>query len=219
MKRLATILLCLFIFQSLGAQEKLIYREKVEQRISTIEVSRELNGNFPTIQIAMSYGVSCTVLNDSEQSTLSVKYTDKPNDTMYVATRLINVISIEGIFKGKPISKVLQIDSRPVYAYPEWSFQQFVVTGSIRKPIFFWFFVAEDAAVRLMTACGVGRETIDTSNGQMDADKIKMNLPGFASVYWSAFYWYRPSDGVFLRSEIKHDLSAPLTIVELIKDF
>lgn len=52
-----------------------------------------------------------------------------------------------------------------------------------------------------------------------EAMRVRVSPWGLLSLFWSSLYWFRPSDGAFLRYEAVRGLpGTPKTVVELIEE-
>jgi hypothetical protein len=210
------LMLCVHV---IGAQNKLIYRERTGQKTATVEVWEEQESGGTLLRSTMSYGESYAIWNDDEMATTCFSYGNKDQDTAYTASREGNAIRLEGTLRGTPFVRRSTIDARPLYESVERSLQGFAISGS-RATISFWIVLPTEAIVFLLTARREGREVVDVGGRSVDAEKVKVSLPGLASILWSSLYWYRPDDGTFLRSESVRSIGIagmPKTVLELIE--
>jgi hypothetical protein len=210
------LLLCL---QPAHAQNLLVYREQTGTRVARVEVSEQELGQELLLRTVISYGESYAIQNNRDMSTLSFTYGNTSDNTSYRATREGNEIRMEGILKGKPFSKVSRIDANPLYESVERSLQGFALSGSTQT-VNFWMVLPTEAMVFQMVARREGRETVEVAGEQVSAEKVKISLRGLAALLWSSLYWYRPTDGTFLRSEAVRGIGiigVPKTVLELVE--
>jgi hypothetical protein len=211
--------LVLLSFRSVGAQNKLIYREQTGQQTARIEVWEERDTGSLLLRTIVSYGESYAIRNDDTLATMSFAYGNTSQNTSYTASREGDSIRLEGILKGKAFTRVSRIDARPLYESVERSLQGFAISGS-SQTLDFWIVLPTEAMVFQLTARREGRETVDVDGKQVEAEKVKVSLPGLASILWNSLYWYRPTDGTFLRSETVRGIGligTPKTVLELIE--
>jgi hypothetical protein len=218
MSRLAAACLFVLCLQSAGAQGLLVYREQTGSRVARVEVSEQQEGEYLLLRTVMSYGESYAIRNGCNMSTLSFTYGNTSDNTSYTATREGSSIRMQGTLKGKPFSRVSRIDTSPLYESVERSLQGFAVSGSTQT-ISFWMVLPMDAMVFRLTARREGRELVDFAGERVSAERVKVSLPGLAALLWSSLYWYRPTDGTFLRSEAVRGIGIglPKTVLELVE--
>ena len=100
----------------------------------------------------------------------------------------------------------------------EWSLQPFAVSGS-SEPLLFWVVQPYDGQAFLMQAREEKAEDIPVDGRTLEARRVKVSPWGILSLFWSSLYWFRLSDGTFLRYEAVRGLpGTPKTVVELIEE-
>jgi hypothetical protein len=80
----------------------------------------------------------------------------------------------------------------------------------------FWLINADECEIHEMEAVPVGMENISLMGAPVQARKIRVNLTGFASLFWSALYWFGPADGPYLRYETTEGPGGPKLVIELV---
>jgi hypothetical protein len=209
-------LLCL---HPVGAQNRLIYREQTGQQTARVEVWEEKDTEGLLLRTVMSYGETYAIRNDFDMGTLSFTYGNTEQKTFYTAAREGNAIRLNGTLRGKPFSRLSRIDTRPLYESPERSLQGFAISGS-SGTLDFWIVLPTEALIFQLVAKREGRELVEVDGEMVSAERVKVSLPGIASIVWSSLYWYRPTDGTFLRSEAVRGIGligTPKTVLELIQ--
>ena len=58
-------------------------------------------------------------------------------------------------------------------------------------------------------------DTISINGKEVEAVYITVSLTGLLSIFWTGKYWYRKSDGVFLRYKGKSGPGTGVSIMEL----
>ena len=117
-------------------------------------------------------------------------------------------------FKGKEITKELKIDNRPWYQAWNLSFSRFVLSGRGRQE--FWTLRDSDLKEFVMVVIRENEEVIELNGQAVEAVKVKVTLNNWMSKFWKVHYWFRKSDGVFLRYEgANGPPGTPLTVTEL----
>jgi hypothetical protein len=198
------------------AQNRLIYRESTGQKVVFIEVWEERHAENQVLHSVMSNGEAYDIQNDSGMATVVFTYENTGQKTFYKASRENDTVRFEGILMGKPFDLAARIDERPLYQSVERSLQGFAISGS-SATVNFWIVLPSDAKVFQLEARREGKEVVEVSGQRVEAERVKVSLPGIASIFWSSLYWYRSADGTFLRSECVRGLfGTPLTVLELV---
>lgn len=131
-----------------------------------------------------------------------------------IAAREGNTIRIQGIRFGKEYSEVVAIDDRPWYQPLSFSLGKFL--SSADNHTSFWVIRADKIDVITLTAEKLGVEELLVNGTKEKAQKVKVRAEGFYSSFWSAAYWYRKSDNLFLRYQSVHGLpGTDETVIEL----
>ena len=99
----------------------------------------------------------------------------------------------------------------------EWELADYAVSGST-QPLVFWVVNPFEARAYQMQAIGESREVIDDNGKSLTAARVRVRPNGFLAPFWSTLYWFRPSDGRFVRYEGVRGLpGTPKTTVELLR--
>ena len=134
---------------------------------------------------------------------------DKKNDTDIKAVREGNSILVGGRFKGKEFKKEHGIDDRPWHQLFTWELDYFV--RSNEKRIEFWALRPEDpASSGILVAYKEKEEKIAIAGVETDTYNVKVTLGGLLSIFWTGDYWYRKSDGFYVRSKPTGDVFVEL---------
>lgn len=104
------------------------------------------------------------------------------------------------------------IDDAPWYQFVEVSFRPWILSGEKNRGIF-WIIQPGVMALHRMVAKKEGEETLEIGGKRIPAVKVRMTLPGAASAFWGAWYWFDKS-GIFLRYEGIRIVGQPKTFVE-----
>jgi hypothetical protein len=213
------ILLSLLVLPPLRAasQSRLVYRERTGDKVVRIEVWEERSPDGLILRSLMSNGDVYSIADDTSLATLSLAYANAAARTAYTATRRANTIRIEGIVKGKAVSRVVAIDSRPWYESVERSFQDLVISRSF-PDLRFWTVLPAEGQVFLLNARREKTETVVVNGEEVETVRIRVNAIGLLSWFYWYNYWYRATDGTFLKSEgIRSGWGSPITAMELVE--
>ncbi len=152
-----------------------------------------------------------------DHSTVRWEFRNPGMETDLVVEREGNLLVARGKFKGKEVTREFKVDSLPWYQFIEVSLAAFVRSDEEKTE----FWIIEPLNLKPYKMVALKQETGDlTVNGrEVEAVRIKVTLPGMASLFWSSHYWYRKTDGVYLRFEgARGGPGTPKTIVELISE-
>jgi hypothetical protein len=201
-----------------GAEGGWIYRDLTGKLVTIIHLEEETHGDEVTIHSTLSDGDLHNVEMDASRATFHYYYESPERNTAYSATREGNEILLQGTLKGQRLSRRVAIDSHPWFQSMEWSLQPLVVSGSSR-PLVFWVVNPFEGRLYLMQAREEQSEEIPVDGRTLEAMRVRVRPWGILSAVWSSLYWFRPSDGAFLRYEAVRGLpGTPKTVVELIKE-
>lgn len=139
-------------------------------------------------------GVTTTAVNSPDGQTLRFTIDDDKNNIHMKTEKAENDIFSLGVFKGNTISKTVKPEEgKPLYQYI------FVQGGSFAlskdKSLEFAMVRPFDFEVFIMKLEKKGNETIDVLGKPTETVKVEMRMAGFLSVFWSADFWFRISDG------------------------
>jgi hypothetical protein len=128
-------------------------------------------------------------------------------------------IVLSGSSKGKPVEKRFAADG------PAWNqlFQMglgpFVLSG--RKDSSFRSIGTQgpgELKIGKMSVTRRGEEEIEINGQKVAAVRVRISLSGLLAIFWHGDYWYRRSDGLFLRYRGKNRSGGPIAVSELIAE-
>ena len=144
------------------------------------------------------------------------KFTQKDSSTN-IDLSIIKVgrnIILKGISGEKVIDTIIKIDGSPWKQSMSYSLSEFAL-GNIEK-IEYWIIRLDKLKGEKMLAEKVGTEYISIKDKLYHAVKVKISAAGLRSKFWSGHYWFRVSDGLFLKYEGWNGLpGSTKTIIEL----
>ena len=152
---------------------------------------------------------------DKSLRTLWWQFRDTGKDTDIRAVRMGDRIEIKGTMNGEPVERTDQIDAAPWYQSLERSLEPLALgkRGAVEQ---FWVVQPDTLAARKIQAQNEGVDRLQIEGKTVSAARVKISLPGFLALFWSSRYWYRMSDGKFVRFEGLHGPpGTPLTTVVL----
>lgn len=166
-----------------------------------------------TIQMLYSTKNEVSITHtDQALATIQWKKKNSTQKTAINVQRRGDEIHIKGTFNGSPIDTKVAIDETPWYQATTWSLRNFVLSKDTSKV--FWTIRATSLKPYKVVATKLGEETLEGKSGENQAIKVELRIQGLLSHFWKSHYWFRKSDGVFLRFEGVTGLpGSPLAIV------
>lgn len=210
MKRILTsLIICtLLLTLPLNADtiiKQRVYQETIEGTVTThrftihtsesgcfIELTSETDGQ-PMMQ---------TFRLDPKLDTMEWNY-DAPHDRIKLnALRKGDMIRFTGTDRGEAVNKTFELDGLPWNQTFNIGLEQFVMSGK-NSMIFKAIGVGGRGHLKI-TRFKVKRKNIETitlttMKRPIDAVHVTISLTGLLSIFWTGKYWYRKSDGAFLR--------------------
>ncbi|MDP8202619.1 MAG: hypothetical protein P9M11_10840 [Candidatus Tenebribacter burtonii] len=143
------------------------------------------------------------------------KYThkDSTRNIDLTAIKYGKNIILKGSFEQKVIDTIVKLDDAPWKQSMSYSLSEFAL-GDEEK-IEYWIVRLDKFKGQKMQAEKTGIEEITIAGKQYNALKVKISATGLRSKFWSGHYWFRSSDGLFLRYEGLNGLPGSIkTIIE-----
>ena len=222
MKKCITLALALgllgFLALPASAQTMLTYRDRTGHVEIIINMWKEELPSGFMFHSLLSNGDIYRVEIDGSKQTISYRFASPSRRTSYLARREGNTILVEGTLNGSPVSRQLPIDATTWMESMEWSLGEYAMSGSTR-PVHFWVVQPFEAMAYALQATGEPEENIVVNGQTQLAKRVRVRPAGILAPFWSSIYWFRPSDGRFLRNEAVRGLpGTPKTFVELMED-
>lgn len=143
-------------------------------------------------------------LLDRHFGTINVKTTIPKRDTEYVIRRNTARLEFEGVHRGEPLDKTVDIDRNPFYTNPTIGLRGFVLSGDDKGR--FWMLHPDNLKVYPIKARRDGVETVEVNNRRVEAVRVEWGLTGVRSLFYNRVFWFRASDGLFLKSDEADDI-------------
>jgi len=140
------------------------------------------------------------------------------------STRNIDLIAIKdgrnvilkGISGEKIINTIIKLDESPWKQSMSYSLSEFALDE--KEKIEYWIIRLDKFKGEKMQAEKAGAEGITIKGTQYNTVKVKISAAGLRSKFWSGNYWFRISDGLFLKYEGWNGLpGSTKTIIEIIE--
>jgi len=140
-------------------------------------------------------------INYYNQNGTTQKFThkDSTNNIDLIAIKDGKKIILKGISCENIIDTVIKIDESPWKQSMSYSLSEFALSGE--EKIEYWIIRLDKFKGEKMQAEKAGTENITIKDKSYLAVKVKISAAGLRSKFWSGHYWFRVSDGLFLKYE------------------
>jgi hypothetical protein len=215
----AVLLAC--FFAPLPA-ETLSYREVEGTVVATHSLTITANGSGWRIDLITTKEgavVRQTFNTAADLTTLAWTFSDPGRQMELAAGIQESAIVLRGTFQGKKIEKKFSAAKVPWNQLFQMGLGPFVLSGK------------EDLTFRSIGTQGPGElkigkmsvtrkddETIELHGQKVTAVHLRIALSGLLSIFWHGDYWYRKSDGRFLRYRGKNRSGGPVAVSELVEE-
>lgn len=205
---------------SLAALASSVFSEDIRKYIVTENTGTVQTSHTWTIQhtakgIEISWispDKSFFSLCDEDGNTVEWRLRNPTEDI--TARRSGNLIALAGNRAGKKFHKDISIDKSPWFQPIPYSLGRF--SQSRLNTVAFWAIRPDNLDVVKLLAKRDGEGQITTRAGPLLARKIRISLDGILSHFWTANYWFRDSDGLFIRYEGANGFpGTPMTTMQL----
>ncbi|MGD2086735.1 MAG: hypothetical protein PVH61_11160 [Candidatus Aminicenantes bacterium] len=196
-----------------------IYEEKTKGQLTTHRFDIETTPSGYTVNLKSEIGdtiIKQTFELDTRLSTRTWAYENSKENRKITAFREGNKIFLTGQTRGEPIEKTFKINELPWNQTFNIGLERFVVSSE--KSTIFWSIGTRGPGNMKITRFKVKKKKIEpiTIKGkEVEAVYITISLTGLLSIFWTGKYWYRKSDGVFLRYKGKSGPGTGISIMEL----
>lgn len=203
--------------------ETRVYKEREGEKVTTHRfVIEPVDPGFTVDLTSESGGVKVfqTFRLDAGLATLSWSYHAPHKKTNVTAVREDNRIFLEGTDEGDPVKKTYKINSLPWNQSFNIGLEHFVLSSG--ESMKFWAIGTSSPGYLKITKFSVKKKdyeniTLESAAEPVEAIHITISLSGILSLFWTGKYWYRKSDGRFLRYKGKNKSGGPVAVMELIR--
>ena len=157
-------------------------------------------------------------INYYNQNGTTQKFTHKnsANNVDLIAIKDGRNIILKGTSGEKIIDTVIKLDEKTWKQSMSYSLSGFAFGD--KEKIEYWIVRLDKFKGEKMQAEKADAEEITVSGKQYHAIKVKISAAGLRSKFWAGHYWFRISDGLFLKYEGWNGLpGSTKTIIELIE--
>ena len=174
---------------------RLVYRETVAGQSNLREyLVRQEEGRVSLV--ATEPGITRTVEAGPDFATVREGYEDKSGNRLTLVRQGRRML-LTGALNNQPVSREFEVDDTAWYGSILFM-RDFVLAGT--QETVFYMTQPEDNRVIKLKAIREGEETIPVDGGNVATVRVRFTLPDFRSVFWSSTYWFRATDGLFVKS-------------------
>lgn len=137
--------------------------------------------------------------HDGALATLEWEFLEPARNTMVTARREGDRIELRGTYRGRAVRRSLEIDHAPWYQAISLSLRPFSIGAA--SEVEFWTLRPDTFSVYRVRARKAGTELIAHAGQKVETVKVVIRLAGAKEILWHGSYWYRVSDGLFMRYE------------------
>lgn len=160
-----------------------------------------------------------TLRVDADLATLAWTFSD-PGRRMDLAARVQGQdIVLTGSLAGKRVDRRFSAKGPPWNQLFQVGLGPFALSGE--KSMAFRSIGTQgpgELKIGKMSVTRKGEETIEIAGKPVAAIQLRISLSGLLSVFWHGDYWYRRSDGLFLRYRGRNRKGGPIAVSELIEE-
>ena len=174
--------------------------------IKTSTQNRVLVGNMATGLVKL--------ISDNANKTHSWSYISETEKTDLKVHREENKLIMLGTVHGKTVNKKVKIDDNPWIQVPGLQLTNFI--KSDKKLQEFWIVSVENATIEKLIVYKKNRVNLEVDKKSFPAQRVKITLPDFRGMFWSAWYWFNEENGLFIKYKgLNGGPGSPETVVTL----
>lgn len=226
---LALTIISLLVADSIGAQQTFSVPDRAPLRLSRYAeatagdnitiTAREWARDGGLLLQSESSAERHTILVDQRLHTVGWRYESPVQDTL-VEARLTadGSVRLLGEVAGELVDEVIRLNDEPWIQSIERSFESLALSGSRGERLLFSVVQPDTLSARTLQAQVMGDETIEVDGVDVDVRRIRISLPGLGALFWRSDYWFRLSDGLFVKSDVtRGPPGTPATVVTLLE--
>jgi hypothetical protein len=222
-KNQTTVVFCfLLLAMAPLAAETLTYREVEGGMVTThvISIRPGEPGYIVELETKREAGsVRQTFMIASDYSTLAWTFSDPVRGMELAAAVRGEKIILSGSFQGKKIDKRFDAAGPPWNQLFQMGLGPFVLSG--KKGMSFRSIGTQgpgELKIGKMTVTRKENALVTIAGRDAAAVHVRISLSGILSMFWHGDYWYRQSDGRFLRYRGKNRPGGPVAVSEWIEE-
>lgn len=212
----------LWVLQSASLPgETRVYEEREGDRVTTHRFVIESSGSGFNVELTSETGkgkIYQTFQLDAGLAAFSWSYDAPFKKTKVTAVRKENTIFLEGTDEGDPVKKTFRINALPWNQGFNIGLEHFALSSE--KSMTFWAIGTSGPGNMKITKFKVKKKddeivTLGLTGQKVEAVYMTISLTGLLSLFWTGKYWFRKSDGWFLKYKGKNKSGGPVAVMEL----
>lgn len=209
------ITIILLIAVNANAGEKWSYRETTANE--TLEYSIQVTGETSGVVNMKIVSPDSSQEYDNDMGNgATLRWAMNKNGRIMRGVRQGNSIEFSDELNGKITTESKKIDG-DLWIQPIEYGLQWLVRDQDKNKCFFWTISPSDGSIIKLVAKKNGVERITIGDREYDTAKVRLTVSGWKSMFWSVDYWFRESDGLFLKFKGAYGfVGTPETVTELI---
>jgi hypothetical protein len=193
---------------------RLVYRETISGKSNLREYLVRQEGGRVSL-VAREPGITRTVEAGTDFATLREGYEDGSGNRLTLVRQGHRML-LSGALNNQAVSREFEVDDTAWYG--SILFMRDFVLSPAQETVFYMT-QPEDNRVIKLKAIREAREVITVDGGNVDTVRVRFTLPDFRSIFWSSTYWFRATDGLFVKSlETRGPPGAAKVSVELVDE-
>jgi len=145
----------------------------------------------------------------------TLAYSNPGENSNLLITRKGNAVEITGTVKNSPVNEIICISDFPWHQFPELTFSDFILSNKVK--LVYWTFVGYNRTMMKLGAEKVQVEKITINGRDEEAWRVLVKPEGIYALFWHADFWFRKSDGAYLKFEAIDGIGEPVTFMEFKK--
>lgn len=211
MDRLILAATCLLLSVApLMADETLVYRHATGDQVTLEERRISSTREGPLIETPQEIAWLT-----EDGATRRWEFREPDTETTVTAERSGEIIAVTGTLQGREVRREVRSD-KEWHQLIEHALEDFAVSG--RQSTRLWSFRSDSMDLTEFRAERQGTEALDLPGGMVETVHVEVRLTGLFSAFWHADYWFRATDGRFVRYAAERGRNEPLTVIELVAE-
>lgn len=202
------LFLTLLLFSTVSKLPAALMHSKIPEGVYRYQkMSGEEKGDFlwtlryyPEFAEIIVHDQETTMINrcEGDGKTLYWEVQDGSGGTT-IARRSGNSLTVQMQNSESSQEQTYQLDQRPWFQPFSYSLRPFLISEA--QSISFWTIRQDKMKPVVLEATKQSFETLLLQGSEIEAIKVEVRLTGFFAPFWRGTYWYRSSDGLFLKYE------------------
>jgi hypothetical protein len=152
----------------------------------------------------------------SGEEAVRFELSDPAEELHVVVERSGDELTLSGTHKGKSLRNTLHLNGHPWLQSMSLSLGQFVLSGA--SEITYSIFRIDKMKLCTLQAQITGTHELVVNGIPQLATEVQVSATGILAKLWHCTYWFRSSDGLFLRYHgVNGPPGTPVTTIELLK--